>query len=253
MDHQQTYAQNEAYAKFLSTWDTSFYAKYTDALLPQQSGARVLDVGCGVGQVMGRLAAAGFDPYGVDVCAPNIQRAKTVSPHCELYDGKTLPFANDFFASAGSFNVLEHVEEPELFISELVRVTKVGGPVVISSPNFFRVIGWRDYHPKMRGLSNKLANWKRLRQKAWQIKHEPQSVHFDHMKAIVKEPFTADDDAIIATNALEMAFFLEKYGCKVEKVCCTDRYVPKIAEVMLNLTPLRYLMFNAFVTARKVR
>jgi hypothetical protein len=73
------------------------------------------------------------------------------------------------------------------------------------------------------------------------------------MPPIVKTPFTPDDDAIVATNGLEMAFFLARNGCQVESVSCTDRVVAKPVDFFLNLTPLRYLMFNAFVVARKKR
>ena len=75
---------------------------------------------------------------------------------------------------------------------------------------------------------------------------------FDRMPPIVKEPFTPDDDAIVATNAVEMEFFLQRAGCVVERVQCTDRYVAKPIDLALNLTTLRYLMFNAFVVARRV-
>jgi hypothetical protein len=39
----------------------------------------------------------------------------------------------------------------------------------------------------------------------------------------------------------------------VESISCTDRYVAKPVEFVLNLTPLRFVMFNAFVVARKIR
>jgi SAM-dependent methyltransferase len=251
MSHQETYRHNEAYAEFLANWDANFYAKYADTLRPDRPGARVLDVGCGAGQVVGRLTQAGHEAYGVDVSEPNIERARKFSERCQFYDGKHLPFADGFFASVGALNVLEHVEEPEAFIPELVRVTEKGGRLVISSPNFFRVFGLRDYHPKMRGVGNKFLNWQRLRQKRRQMKVNPRAVRFDRMTPIVKEPFTPDDDAIIATNALEVKFFLEQAGCDVLAVNCTDRYVAKPVDFALNLTALRYLMFNAFVVARK--
>lgn len=73
----------------------------------------------------------------------------------------------------------------------------------------------------------------------------------DRMPPIVKEPFSPDDDAIVATNPLEMKFFLERAGCRVERLECTDRYVPKPLDFLLNLTPARYLMFNAFLVAVK--
>ena len=253
MGHQETYRQNEAYAEFLAGWDESFYGKYADTLRPDKPGGLVLDVGCGVGQVVGRLQNAGFEAYGVDVSEPNIERAKKVCPRCQFYDGKTLPFPDQHFDRVGALNVLEHVEEPESFLRELVRVTKIGGRVVVSSPNFLRAIGFRDYHPKMRGLGNKWRNWNRLREKRRQMRNDPAEARFDRMIPIVKQPFTPDDDAIIATNGLEIKFFLEQFGCAVERVDCTDRYVSWLIDFALNLTPARYLMFSAFVVGRRAK
>ncbi|MGN6387012.1 MAG: class I SAM-dependent methyltransferase [Verrucomicrobiota bacterium] len=252
MSHQDTYTHNEAYAEFLANWDENFYAKYADTLKPARAGDKVLDVGCGAGQVVARLTEAGYEAHGVDVSEPSIERAKKFCPRCQVYDGTRLPYPDDFFESAGALNVLEHVENPEAFITELVRVVAPNGRVVISSPNFLRAIGFRDYHPKMRGLKNKWANFKRIQDKRDQMARHPDLVRFDRMIPIVKEPFEPDDDAIIATNGLEIAFFLERSGCKVEQVACTDRYVAKPLDLMLNATPLRYLMFSGFVVAKKL-
>ncbi|MDQ6630548.1 MAG: hypothetical protein M3Y82_02185 [Verrucomicrobiota bacterium] len=134
-----------------------------------------------------------------------------------------------------------------------MRVTTLGGKIVLSSPNFFRVFGWRDYHPKMRGLGNKLRNWKRLQEKRRQMRIDPDSVRFDRMKPTVKEPFTPDDDAVIATNAYEIEFFLKRCGCHIESVACTDRYVAKTIDFLLNLGPWRYLILNAFVVAKRMK
>jgi SAM-dependent methyltransferase len=252
MSHQDSYYKNnEAYAEHLAAWDPTLYAKYADTLKSAKIGARVLDVGCGVGQVVARLNAAGFEAHGVDVSQPNIERAIKVCPRCQLYDGRALPFPDGHFASAGALNVLEHVDEPEAFIRELVRVVAPGGKIVLSSPNFFRVFGFRDYHPHMRGVNSKLRNWKRLREKRAEMRQSPGTVRFDRMTPIVKEPFTPDDDAIVATNALEMEFFLERAGCKVQRVECTDRYVAAPVEFLLNLGPWRYAMFNSFLVAQK--
>ena len=253
MSHQETYRQNEAYARFLEGWDEGFYAKYADTLKTGRPGARLLDVGCGVGQVVSRLDAQGFEAHGVDVSEPNLARAVKVCPNCRLYDGKTLPYPDRFFASVGALNVLEHVEAPEAFLGELVRVAEIGGRVLVSSPNFYRVIGFRDYHPRMRGVGNKWRNWQRLRARRQLRRSDPDRVRFDRMEPIVKEPFTPDDDAIVATNAADLEFFLSRAGCVVERVECTDRYVARPFDFLLNLTPLRYVMFNAFVVAKRVR
>jgi SAM-dependent methyltransferase len=254
MSHQDSYyRRNDAYAEHLANWNPALYSKYADMLTPLTPGARALDVGCGVGQVVARLTKAGVEAYGVDVSEPNIERARKLSDRCHLYDGRKLPFPDRHFASVGALNVLEHVDEPETFISELVRVTDVGGRIVLSSPNFFRVLGFRDYHPRMRGLGNKWRNWKRLREKRRQMRTTPDAVRFDRMQPIVKEPFSPDDDAIIATNALEMEFFLTRSGCEVESVSCCDRYVARPIDMVLNLGPWRYGMFNSFLVARRTR
>jgi len=253
MGNQESYYRdNESYAEFLAGWDPGFYAKYADTLRPTVERGRVLDIGCGVGQVVHRLAQQGFDAHGVDVSAPNIERAQKVCPGCQLYDGQTLPFPDAHFDSAGALNVLEHVENPEQFIAEVCRVVRPGGRVVLSSPNFLRVLGFRDYHRHMRGVGQKWTNWNRLLAKRRQMRTAPDTVRFDRMEAIVREPFQPDDDAIVVTNPLEMKFFLERNGCRVERVSCTDRYVAGPIDFLLNLTPARYLMFNAFLVARRV-
>ena len=250
-DQQSYYRENEEYADFLEGWDAGFYSKYADTLCPDEPAGKALDGGCGVGQVVQRLMDAGHEAHGVEVSGPNIEKAKRVSDRCQLYDGRTLPFGDATFDSVGALNVLEHVEEPEAFVTELVRVVKPGGKVVVSSPNFFRALGLRDYHPRMRGIGNKWRNWQRLRAKRRQMAAEPESVRFDRMEPLRRVSFQPDDDAIVATNGAEIKFFLEENGCGVVRVECTDRYVAKPIDIALNLGPWRYFMFNAFVVARR--
>ena len=251
MSHVESYRQNEDYAAFLANWDSAFYGKYVDSLATDGDNHRVLDVGCGVGQVVQQLQNHGLDAQGVDVSEPNIREANRRAGRCALYDGKHLPFAGGHFHAVGAFNVLEHVEEPEDFIRELARVLAPSGRLVISSPNFLRVLGWRDYHPRMRGLGNKVKNARRLLAIRRQIKQAPDSVRFERMPPIVKKPFTPDDDAIVATNPLQMRFFVEQNGCRVDALECTDRHVPRPIHWILNLPCLRCLWFNSFLIATK--
>ena len=210
----------------------------------------MLDVGCGDGPVVGRLSADGVEAYGVEISEPNVARAKEVCPRGQWYDGRRLPFPDGHFSAAGTLNVLEHVDEPESFLGEIVRVVEPGGRVVVSSPNFLRVLG-PGYHPRMRGLVQKWRNLRALLERRRRIREVPGEVRFERMTPIVRQPFQPDDDAVVATNPLEMAFFLKRFGCTVERVECTDRYVPGLAEWLLNATPARWAMFNSFVVARR--
>ncbi len=251
MNHIESYRKNEDYADFLADWDPAFYGKYVDTLCLSGGKRRILDVGCGVGQVVEQLRNRSFDARGVDVSEPNIRQANRRVGHCSLYDGKHLPFDDRHFHAVGALNVLEHVDEPEAFIRELARVLTPSGRLVISSPNFLRVLGWRDYHPRMRGFGNKLKNARCLLAIRRQIRQAPGKVRFERMPPIVKEPFTPDDDAIVVTNLLQMKFFVEQNGCRVDAVECTDRRVPWPVKQILNLPLFKYLWFNSFVVATK--
>lgn len=251
--HLNSVRNDAAYSDILAGWDARFYEKFTRTIQPDSPGGAVLDIGCGVGQVVERLNRAGFLAHGVDVAEANIRRAQRICDRCILYDGRRLPFGDNTFASTGALNVLEHVENPELFVSEAVRVTQPGGKIVLSSPNFLRVLGFRDYHPRMRGIGSKFRNAKGLLRRRKQMRLDPESVRFERMQPIIKEPFTPDDDAIVATNALDIQFFLTRNGCQVVSVECTDRDVNPVVHFVLNATPIRYGLFNAFVVARKSR
>lgn len=149
--HLDKVRDDDSYADILANWDAGFYARFTDTLRPSRPGGRVLDIGCGVGQAVAALAKEGFEAHGVDVASANIDRARVGNPRCLLYDGRRLPYRDGTFDTVGALNVLEHVQDPESFVAEAVRVCMPGGRLVLSSPNFLRFLGWRDYHPRMRG------------------------------------------------------------------------------------------------------
>jgi SAM-dependent methyltransferase len=240
-----------SYAKILAGWDAAFYDRFVAALRPECPGDSALDVGCGVGQVVVRLAADGYDARGVDVAEANIAASREFTDRCSWYDGGKLPFPDASFSAVGALNVLEHVQDPEAFLGELVRVARPGAKIVVSSPNFLRAFGWNDYHPRMRGLGNKWRNFLGLLQRRRQMARNPESVRFERMTPIIKTPFTPDDDAIVCTNGLEIAFFLTRLGCESVRVSCVDRVISPLVEFVLDATPARFGMFNAFVTARR--
>jgi hypothetical protein len=103
----------------------------------------------------------------------------------------------------------------------------------------------------MRGIGNKWNNCCRLLQKRKVLKGPFNHWRFDRMEPIVKDPFTPDDDAIIATNPMEISAFLRHGGCLIESVACTDRPVHPLLDFCLNLSIWKYGMFNGFVVARK--
>jgi 2-polyprenyl-3-methyl-5-hydroxy-6-metoxy-1,4-benzoquinol methylase len=260
--HLEFYKKNKRYAETLRDSDPrqfqalpqiystrSFYEKYEQALCGIRSADTIiLDVGCGVGQVVRSLVEAGYKAHGVEVSETNLALAREHPGEFHLYDGSTLPFADH---AVGAFNVLEHVENPVALLDEMTRVLRPGGRIIISSPNFFRVLGWLDYHPHMRGFFQKLDNAKILLHHLKAYALDPKAVIFEKMTPIQRDPFQPDDDAIIATNAVDFCHYLETRNYEKIRVSCVDRPVPKWIEIILDLTPLRFVILNSFVLAKK--
>lgn len=87
------------------------------------AGGRVLDLGCGDGQVALGLMALRPDlaVEGVDV----MERRHRHIP-VTLYDGATLPFADGSFDYVTIVDVLHHTDDPAAVLAEAARVARAG-------------------------------------------------------------------------------------------------------------------------------
>ena len=122
---------------------------------------RLLDIACGVGYGAALLNSHGQIQYiGVDVDIASIESAK-LKYGCfgefAVVDGNShLPFASQSFNTVCSLETIEHLERTRHagFYSELLRVLKSGGLLIISTPNkdwktkqALRKSGWHNpYH-----------------------------------------------------------------------------------------------------------
>jgi ubiquinone/menaquinone biosynthesis C-methylase UbiE len=202
--------------KMLSHVDLDLYNKYLEFMSSKNRETTVLDVGCGIGTVVNKLTKLSEGKYvGVDVSELFINRAKKGSGTFKLFDGENLPFKNNSFDKVGAFTVLEHTENPVGLIYEMARVLKKGGKVIISCPNFLRVAGLYSDHPKTNGLINPLINLQNLIRKYIYSYFAPAWMNFEKMLPILSTPFKADYDAIIATNPIDVRFFLKKKNVKI--------------------------------------
>jgi len=98
---------------------------------------RVLDVGCGDGLLTGELAKAGVRVTGVDPSAVALERARAAHPgiaFAQTTDDGRLPFDDVAFDAAVCLNVLEHVADTQLLLSEVRRVLAPGGVFAVAVP-----------------------------------------------------------------------------------------------------------------------
>lgn len=98
-------------------------------------GARILDVGCGVGMYVRHLGIYSDQVYGVDVDPEKVEEASKTLPNIEVAAAESLPFDDGFFDVVLLHEVLEHVDDDLRSVAEAWRVLAPGGRIVVFVPN----------------------------------------------------------------------------------------------------------------------
>lgn len=102
-----------------------------------------LDVGCGVGygsaylMRKGAKKVIGGDKSGIGISYDrNIAKTAPIKAlEFKILEATSLPFVDNSFDVVVSFEVIEHVKDYERFLSEIHRVLKRGGKLILSTPN----------------------------------------------------------------------------------------------------------------------
>lgn len=105
-------------------------------------GARCLDVGCGDGRTSGLwLLGRGCSYLGVDISEPAVEEAKALGLQAQLIDdAASLPIPDAAYDVVVSVEVLEHLFLPLEALTEMARVLRPGGVLIVTVPN---VAYWR--------------------------------------------------------------------------------------------------------------
>jgi len=98
--------------------------------------ARMLEIGCGNGNVMAYLKQNGVESIeGGDLSASGLEYCRQRMGDVPLHqiDVLSLPFHNEFDL-IGAFDLLEHVENDEKALTEIRRALKMRGNIVLTVP-----------------------------------------------------------------------------------------------------------------------
>lgn len=106
-------------------------------------GKKVLDAGCGNGELSKILQRRGLEVFACDI---GVRKSLNRNIHFKKVDlNKSLSYPKDFFDAAICLEVIEHLKNPWLVIQEFHRVIKKNGLLLISSPNTSNPLA-RIYH-----------------------------------------------------------------------------------------------------------
>lgn len=113
---------------------------------------RVLDIGCGRGEIIAQCTSKGAFSVGVDFSEDAVHIADSIikktnkrfnrNSQVLISDGVALPFKENYFSVVFLLDIVEHIypEELKKFLNEVYRVLKIRGKIIIhSTPN-----KWRD-------------------------------------------------------------------------------------------------------------
>jgi SAM-dependent methyltransferase len=98
-------------------------------------GSRVLDVGCGSGELLAHLARLGASPAGIDPAPGMVELARARLPVADVRLGpaQPLPWPDGSFDVVTAVNALQFAGDPLDALAELARVTVPGGRVAVAN------------------------------------------------------------------------------------------------------------------------
>ncbi len=119
------------------TFQQDIYPKVL-SLLPADRSARILDVGAGEGYFCRLAAEQGY--RRVEAC--DYQKSLFKLPDVPFHQAdlnRSIPLPDESVDCVVSIEVAEHIEHHAQFLRELVRVTRKGGTIILTTPNVLSV------------------------------------------------------------------------------------------------------------------
>lgn len=124
----------DRFSRYLEGGAREFYERLT---VPP--GSRLLDVGCGSGQLALMAAKDGLDVTGVDIASNLIERARAraqaegLRVRFEEADAEALPFEDASFDAVVSLIAAMFAPRPDFVAKELLRVCTPGGTIAMAN------------------------------------------------------------------------------------------------------------------------
>lgn len=110
------------------------FSMILDAAGKREQGSVLVD-GCGVGMYLEHLGQLTETIYGLDIEFERLEKAREFAPKVVNGAGESLPFPTNSFDLVLSHEVLEHVQDDQAAINEIIRTLKPGGRLVLFCPN----------------------------------------------------------------------------------------------------------------------
>ncbi|MEU9122331.1 class I SAM-dependent methyltransferase [Streptomyces sp. NPDC048506] len=196
------------------------------------SGAVVADVGGGAGHFTEEFRRRGAHGYLFEPDAAELTARGTAPEGAVIADGYLLPLADGAADVCFSSNVLEHVADPQTFLSEMVRITRPGGLIYLAFTNWLSPWGGHETAP-WHYLGAERARNRYHRRTGRDAKHTlGQNLFAVHIGPTLRHVRTRDDIALVTARS---------------------RYAPFLAELIPRLPGIReFATWNLLLILRRL-
>ena len=151
--HQRIYKADPSHEDASSPW-----YQLVREYLGEVAGLCILEVACGRGGFMRQMVNAGARVTGCDFSSAALHAASSKvflpndPPLAALVQGdaQNLPFADRSFDVVVSCETIEHLPRVQAAVAEMYRVTRPGGKLFLTTPNYFNFMGLYEVYARFR-------------------------------------------------------------------------------------------------------
>lgn len=217
-------------------------------------GKDILEVACGEGTKLARLIA--HRKVGLDISTVAIKQAKQKLDLAVVGNAEKLPFKSNEFDATLSFFSLEHFEHPETVLHQMIKVTKLGGEIVILTPNFGAPNRSSPCYTGSRVQKLLTGFFQDL------IGH-PSGLNWHHVTPLsIEHAYESDFDTLVEPYLLTLNRYFKSLGLEI--VSSSSNWRVSMAREnllqkmfrflgMVGIYPFRYWGPHAFVIARRIK
>jgi len=228
--------------------------------LNRSQRARVLDAGCGAGELSRTVAELGHDVFSMDLANEMLSTAREkvsengFRPVLMQGDIEHLPFEDESLDAVFSLGVLQYLPTDEKAVGEIGRVLKKDGLAIISLPNMTRMSVFLDaYYLK------RIMDYVRIKKLKWKSDGtaQPDSLATNTAFANRKYTYGRLNQAFLRARLVETArasigfgpfLFL---GRSIFSMEADKRISDRLEGALERFAPLKYLANRWVITLRK--
>lgn len=229
------YETSETYKGLLAAHDEAYLRHYVDLVIRYAPpSAKILDLGCGNGISARLLNQADFDVVGTDISPLFLEEAHTwENPNLryQVCDVLELPFEDETYDVICSNELIEHLPDIERALTEMIRVVRKGGRIVLSGPNlcspltpfldWLKLMCGKPGRPvwgetKRQALQQLSRNWGLYLKKRF-TRQPPQFLYRD--PDLQADAIGGDADSTYYASPIDLARFFRLNGCTILKKC----------------------------------